>query len=90
MIPGRSSKPVSQPQVSAQSSALTPPDLDPAGRSRQRKENEPDQAKYAHPEHIDPETYKPEFGRLHKPKRVDNPPDNQNHRALSEKARQRD
>ncbi|KAI1756576.1 hypothetical protein F4782DRAFT_272013 [Xylaria castorea] len=79
------SKPIPQ-----QSAEVRAPNLDPAAAKRRRHENEHDRPRYAHPEHEHPEDYKPEFGQLHKAKRVDGPPDGRNHQSLSDRARQRD
>ncbi|KAK8069700.1 hypothetical protein PG994_006316 [Apiospora phragmitis] len=64
------------------------PDLDPAGKTRASKEAleaAGGQRKHTHPEHLDPETFKPAFGRQHQRKRVDGPPDGRNHQALNER-----
>ena len=64
------------------------PDLDPAGDTRAKKEASAaagGQPKHVHPEHEDPESFKPAFGRQHQRKRVDGPPDGRNHQALSER-----
>ncbi|KAI1431588.1 hypothetical protein GGR50DRAFT_678803 [Xylaria sp. CBS 124048] len=65
------------------------PGLDPAARSRERKEVDDIgvPAKYAHPEHLDPEEFKPAFGLKHKQKRVDYPPDERHHQAMNDRAR---
>ncbi|KAI0863260.1 hypothetical protein F4860DRAFT_79628 [Xylaria cubensis] len=84
IIPSRSDKSIPQ------TTEIRRPNLDPAAASKRRHENESGQAKYAHPEHLNPEEYKPEFGRLHKQKRVDGPPDARNHQTLSDRARQHD
>ncbi|KAI1428211.1 hypothetical protein F5Y12DRAFT_711528 [Xylaria sp. FL1777] len=79
MIPSRPTKPTP--------AAKRAPNLDPAARKRERDENEPDSRKYVHPEHENPEEFKPEFGQLHKQKRVDTPPDGRHHQALNDRAR---
>ncbi|TRX97743.1 hypothetical protein FHL15_001498 [Xylaria flabelliformis] len=84
IIPSRSDKPITP------TTEVRAPNLDPAAASKRRHENESDHARYAHPEHLNPEEYKPEFGRLHKAKRVDGPPDNRNHQTLSDRARHHD
>ncbi|KAI0450588.1 hypothetical protein F5B21DRAFT_422564 [Xylaria acuta] len=84
IIPPRSNKSIPQP---AEARA---PNLDPAATQRHRDETEPDQVKYAHPEHKNPEEFKPAFGQLHKQKRVDGPPDGRHHQALTDRARQRE
>ncbi len=77
MIPSGPPKPKAE--------ATRPPNLDPAAaRKRSRDENEPT---YEHPEQKNPEESKPEFGQLHKPKRVDTPPDGRHHQALHDRAR---
>ncbi|KAK8121050.1 hypothetical protein PG999_005170 [Apiospora kogelbergensis] len=61
---------------------------DPAAKARARKEElaaSGGQPKHIHPEHLDPETYKPAFGRQHQRKRVDGPPDGRNHQALNDR-----
>ncbi|KAI0436707.1 hypothetical protein F4803DRAFT_572016 [Xylaria telfairii] len=82
IIPPRTNKAIPQP------AEVRAPNLDPAATKHHRDENEPDQVKYAHPEHKSPEEFKPAFGQLHKQKRVDSPPDGRNHQALSDRARQ--
>ncbi|KAI8954831.1 hypothetical protein F4801DRAFT_452293 [Xylaria longipes] len=84
IIPPRSNKPRQQP------AAARAPNLDPAAHKRNRDENEADRVKYAHPEHENPEEFKPAFGQLHKPKRVDSPPDGRHHQALTDRARQQE
>ncbi|KAI1365714.1 hypothetical protein F5Y08DRAFT_171149 [Xylaria arbuscula] len=85
MIPSR---PAASGQPAAHASKA--PNLDPAARKRERDANEPHERKYMHPEHKDPETFKPAFGQLHQPKRVDSAPDGRNHQAMSDRARQYD
>ncbi|KAI0486355.1 hypothetical protein F4859DRAFT_511346 [Xylaria cf. heliscus] len=84
IIPPRSNNtPTPQP------SSTRPPNLDPAAAAKRnnRARSEPGQVKYAHPEHENPEDFKPAFGQLHKQKRVDGPPDGRNHQALADRAR---
>ncbi|KAH9888189.1 hypothetical protein F4778DRAFT_410940 [Xylariomycetidae sp. FL2044] len=64
-----------------------PPALDPAAKKREKKETEPGTPKYKHPEHEDPEL-QASFGRVHKQKRVDGPPDDRNHQSLQDRQRQ--
>ncbi|TGJ84312.1 hypothetical protein E0Z10_g4470 [Xylaria hypoxylon] len=81
IIPSRPTKPAPE------TAAKRRPNLDPAAPKRIRNENEPDEPKYVHPEHENPDEFKPAFGQLHKQKRVDTPPDGKNHQALSDRAR---
>ncbi|KAI0102225.1 hypothetical protein GGR51DRAFT_562896 [Nemania sp. FL0031] len=60
------------------------PNLDPAAEKRAHSEAD---RKYVHPEHENPDDYKPRFGEVHKHKRVDTPPDGRNHQSLSDRAR---
>ncbi|KAI0173369.1 hypothetical protein GGR52DRAFT_571882 [Hypoxylon sp. FL1284] len=62
--------------------------LDPAERARTKRENAPSEPAHVHPEHHDPDLKAP-FGVVHKQKRVDDPPDDRNHGALSERNRNR-
>ncbi|KAI1823639.1 hypothetical protein F4861DRAFT_312330 [Xylaria intraflava] len=82
LIPPRSEAGQTQGQVRR-------PDLDPAAKERSRKTQEPSGVgvKYVHPEHMHPEEFKPPFGQLHRPKRVDMPPDGRHHQSLTDRAR---
>ncbi|KAI5926884.1 hypothetical protein F4810DRAFT_653963 [Camillea tinctor] len=68
-----------------QATNVAAPTLDPALKLNERRENE-SLPKYRHPEHEDPELKAP-FGQVHKRKRVDGPPDDRNHKSLSERIR---
>ncbi|KAI1341344.1 hypothetical protein F5Y15DRAFT_353834 [Xylariaceae sp. FL0016] len=75
--------------VAPASSTVADHGLDPAERSRARKEAGDDgKPKYTHPEHENPEEFKPPFGQQHKRKRVDGPPDDRNHQSLADRQRQ--
>ncbi|ORY62529.1 uncharacterized protein BCR38DRAFT_486799 [Pseudomassariella vexata] len=63
----------------------TPPQLDPVARFRNAKEANANGRKHLHPEHLEPEVYKPAFGRVHQRKRVDGPPDGRNHKDLNDR-----
>lgn len=76
----RTTKPITPTNVSS-------PVLDPAEKARMKRENEVDTPRRVHPEHQDPELKAP-FGVLHKPKRVDGPPDDRNHGSMSERNKQ--
>ncbi|KAI0416075.1 hypothetical protein F5X98DRAFT_376055 [Xylaria grammica] len=84
MIPSRPTKAAGGAAAAAGS---RPPNLDPAAAKRVRDENEPEERKYAHPEHKNPEEFKPAFGQLHQQKRVDMPPDGKNHQSLNDRSR---
>ncbi|KAI1847639.1 hypothetical protein JX265_000877 [Neoarthrinium moseri] len=61
---------------------------DPAERARLAKEKlaaNDGKVKYEHPEHLEPDKYKPAFGRVHERKRVDGPPDGRNHQELHDR-----
>ncbi|KAI1775642.1 hypothetical protein F4818DRAFT_440919 [Hypoxylon cercidicola] len=77
----RTTKPITSTNVPS-------PVSDPAGKKRARRENEPDTPQALHPEQQDPELKAP-FGAVHKPKRVDGPPDDRNHGSLSERNKNR-
>ncbi|KAI1131753.1 hypothetical protein F5Y10DRAFT_233015 [Nemania abortiva] len=79
MIPPRSA-----PKPAHESGGPRAPNLDPAAAKRARDET---QRKYVHPEHENPDDYKPRFGEVHKHKRVDTPPDGRHHQSLSDRAR---
>ncbi|KAI2635421.1 hypothetical protein GGS21DRAFT_81234 [Xylaria nigripes] len=67
------------------------PNLDPGGKKRRQKEEGTAPSiggtKYMHPEHKDPEAFKPGFGIPHKRKRVDEIPDGRHHQTLNDRAR---
>lgn len=75
----RTDKPVTATNVPS-------PVLDPAERTRVKRENEPDAPQQVHHEQEDPELKAP-FGALHKAKRVDGPPDARNHQSLSDRSK---
>ncbi|KAI4867502.1 hypothetical protein F4820DRAFT_445950 [Hypoxylon rubiginosum] len=77
----RTTKPVTSTNVPS-------PTLNPAERSRTKRENERDTPQALHAEQEDPELKAP-FGALHKAKRVDGPPDGRNHQALSDRRKER-
>ncbi|XXG94995.1 hypothetical protein Hte_001255 [Hypoxylon texense] len=77
----RTTKPVAPTNVPS-------PTLDPAERTRVKRENAPDTPQRLHAEQQDPELKAP-FGALHKAKRVDSPPDERNHQSLSDRSRER-
>lgn len=65
-----------------------PPQTDPASRVREYKEQleaRGGKVKYEHPEHREPERFKPAFGQVHERKRVDGPPDGRNHKELNDR-----
>jgi hypothetical protein len=65
------------------------PQSDPGSRSKAAKEKlAEDGRRHTHPEHREPEKYKPPFGQLHQNKRVDGPPDGRNHQALNDRNEQ--
>ncbi|KAI0395102.1 hypothetical protein F5Y17DRAFT_425222, partial [Xylariaceae sp. FL0594] len=64
--------------------------LSPADRVRERRRIQNEEhggvPRYAHPEVLDPDTYKSSRGhRMNRPKRVDGPPDGRHHQALSDR-----
>ncbi|KAI0483262.1 hypothetical protein GGR56DRAFT_686505 [Xylariaceae sp. FL0804] len=76
-------------------SHLPPPREDPATRKRERgytggqkDGGPPGVPRYLHPEHKEPEKFKPPPGVAHPAKRNDGPPDGRNHENLSNRARQ--
>ncbi|KAK7931411.1 hypothetical protein PG985_002123 [Apiospora marii] len=76
--------------AAAQTAASARPDLDPAGKTRAKKEESAangGQPKHMHPEDHDPAAFKPGFGRQHERKRVDGPPDARNHQELNDRNR---
>lgn len=89
IMPSRPAKP-----KSVSDEAVRQVNLDPAAAKRARNEknekseNE-NELRRLHPEHEDPETFRPAFGQIHKQKRVDMPPDGRNHQALHDRARGR-
>jgi len=63
--------------------AIQPPQLN----AKPPKTREERQREGQHPEDLDPK-YRAEFGRQHARKRVDEPPSNRNHQALSDKSKE--
>jgi hypothetical protein len=62
----------------------SPDHLDPAAQARRARESA---KKHIHEEDRHPEDYKAPFGVVHKPKRVDGPPDSRNLKDLAERNR---